>query len=134
MLSGFLSYLPISFHQLKCLVGGSVGNLYSIFNSFYYPPAPLLFTMIQNLLTAAASFHAASWILIISLSRAFYLPPSPFMGSMGTNEDVLLIRMRRGEYELCSLSPPHCASIRLRVPETWRSLGRTIPPLCCFTC
>lgn len=118
MLSGFLSYLPISFHQLKCLVGGSVGNLSSIFNSFYYPPAPLLFTVIQNLLTAAASYRAASRMLIISLSRAFYLPPSPFMGSMGTNEDVLLIRKRRGEYELCSPSPPHCAPVRLRMNET----------------
>lgn len=90
---------------IKCLVGGYVGNLYSSFNSSHYSPVPLLFTVIQNLLTAAAGCQAATSILIISQSGVFYLPPSPLMVSMGANGDVFLIKMRQGEYELSSQAP-----------------------------
>lgn len=106
MSSGRLSYLPISFHQVKCLVGGYVSNLYSNFNSSHYSLVPLLFTVIQNLLTAAAGCQAATGVLIISQSGVFYLPPLPLTVSMGANGDVFLIKMRQGEYELSSSELP----------------------------
>lgn len=103
MSSGCLSYLPISFYQAECLVGGYAGNLYSNFNSSHNSPVPLLFTAIQNLLTAAAGCQAATGVLIISQSGVFYLPPSPLTVSMGANGDVFLIKMRQqGEHELPS--------------------------------
>lgn len=81
----------------NCLVGGYVCNLCCDFNSSYYSPASLPFTVIQNLLTAAPSCRAPTGILIIPQTRLFYLPPSPFMGSMGANEDVFLMKMRWGK-------------------------------------
>ena len=92
------------FIKRKCLVGGHVGNLYSNFNSSHYSLVPLLFTGIQNLLTAAAGCQAATGVLIISQSGVFYLPPLPLILSMGANGDVFLIKMRQGEHELPSLS------------------------------
>lgn len=106
MSSGCLSYLPISFHQVKCLVGGYVGNLYSNFNSSHYSPVPLLFTVIQNLLTAAAGCQASTGVLIISQSGVFYLPPSPLAASVGANGDVFLIKMRQGECGLLGGEAP----------------------------
>lgn len=83
-----------------CLVGGHVGNLYRNFNSSHYSAIPVLFTVIQNLLTAAAISQAATGVLIISQSGVFYLPPSLLTVSMGVNGDIFLIKIREGEYKL----------------------------------
>ncbi len=74
-------------------------------------PVPLLFTVIQNLLTAAAGCQAATGVLIISQSGVFYLPPTPLIVSMGANGDIFLIKMRQGEYEMSSLSYPNFVPI-----------------------
>lgn len=71
-----------------CLVGGHVGSLQSNFNSSHYSAVPLLFTVIQNLLTAAADSQAATGVLIISQSGVFYLPLPLLAVSMGANGDV----------------------------------------------
>lgn len=67
--------------------------------------------MIQNLLTAAAAWQAATGVLIISQSGVFYLPPSPLMVSMGANGNVFLIKMRPRRDELTGS----------QVPEVWLS-------------